>query len=119
MIYGKNKCQSLQILNMNHKMKFIIFQISFFILFLQSLYSQNIKLETCIENAFLNRIELKKQGNQQSYYRNNYQYSKYELLPSINSRMDFNFTGENLTIKIKEVIVLKIMKMGNGIFLLI
>jgi outer membrane protein len=40
----------------------------------------------------MNRVELKKQENQQSYYQNNYQYSKYELLPSVNSRMDFNFT---------------------------
>jgi len=52
------------------------------------------KLEDCIENAFLNRVELKKQENQHSYYQNNYQYSKYELLPSVNSRIDFNFTGK-------------------------
>jgi len=75
-------------------MKFIVFQILFFILFLKSLYSQNMTLENCIENAFMNRVELKKQENQQSYYQNNYQYSKYELLPSVNSRMDFNFTGK-------------------------
>ena len=75
-------------------MRFIIFQILFVILFLQSSYSQNMKLEDCIENAFLNRVELKKQENQHSYYQNNYQYSKYELLPSVNSRIDFNFTGK-------------------------
>ena len=75
-------------------MKFIVFQILILTLFFQSSYSQNMNLENCIENAYNNRVELKKQENQQTYYQNSYQYSRYELLPSVNSRMDFNFTGK-------------------------
>jgi len=73
--------------------KLQIFFIICNILFSMKLYSQDMSLNDCIEYSFEHRVELKKQENQQSYYQNNYKYSKYELLPSVNSRMDFNFAG--------------------------
>ncbi len=74
-------------------MRNIILQILILLVFSPYSFSQNLSLDNCIEYAYANRVELKTQENSQSYYKNIYQYSKYELLPSVYSETDLYFSG--------------------------
>ena len=62
-------------------------------------YSQQFSLTECIEFAYSHRAELKKQKNTNATFVKQFEYSKYELLPSVSSDINHRFNG-NRTVNI-------------------
>ncbi len=73
-------------------MRIVIFTI--IACFASNLLAQSLSLDDCIKYAFQNRVELKKQQNSIRASQKQFEYSKYELLPLVNTRSNYGWNAQ-------------------------